>query len=87
MKKTYQLPETILVLTAQEQPMLAASDPEARNITGGPTSANLPSGVDETKNNENPFTDNEGNEKGQGGATTRAKMWDDAWDLPQWWNF
>ena len=81
MKKTYQLPETILVLTAQEQPMLAASDPEARNITGGPTSDKLPSGVDETVNNPNPFGGH-----GQDGNTTRAKMWDDTWDLPQWWN-
>ena len=91
MKKTYQAPETMLLVAIKEQAILTGSE-SSRAAEGTPTTqagGGLPSGIGETSQTGDPFSDSEGNDKGQGGGggTTRAKMWDDTWDLPQWWNF
>lgn len=92
MKKTYQIPETYIFEKMVVASPLAASlveDNSNRQAEGTPTTNGLPSGIGETSQTEDPFSDSNGNDKGQGGGggTTRAKMWNDAWDLPQWWNF
>lgn len=94
MKKIYQIPETYIFEKMVVTSPLAASSFEedsTRKAEGDPTASGngLPSGIGETSQTGDPFSDSEGKDKGQGGGggTTRAKMWDDAWDLPQWWNF
>jgi len=86
MKKTYQIPETyIFNELIVESPLAAASKPdeEGRIITGGITSSSDGSIPKEVT----PTSEEDGLTNGQDGNSNRAKMWDDAWDLPQWWNF
>lgn len=83
MKKTYQIPETyIFNELIVESPLAAASNPEGR-ITEGPiTNDGVSQQIGNTSDeNEDPYSN------GQDGNSNRAKRWDDAWDLPQWWNF
>lgn len=85
MKKTYQIPETYIFNELIVESPLAASNPpqEEGRITEGPiTSDGVSQQIGNTSDeNEDPYS------KGQDGNSNRAKMWDDAWDLPQWWNF
>jgi len=88
MKKIYQIPETyIFEKMVVASPLAASGEPDVSNrqAEGTPTTqdgGSLPKGVGETGDNPDPFGGH-----GQDGNTTRAKMWDDTWDLPQWWNF
>lgn len=83
MRKTYIAPETYIFRTCVvASPLAASTDPSNRNVEGNPTQNGLPSGVGETSETTDPFGDH-----GQDGNSNRAKMWDDTWDLPQWWNF
>ena len=86
MKKTYIAPETYIFKTCVVASPLAASPESDRNVDGYPTTdSNLPGDATNTSDTENGSSLNNG--QGTGGSGNRAKMWDDAWDLPQWWNF
>ena len=90
MKKIYQIPETYIFEKMVVASPLAASTFEensTRKAEGAPTTEKgLPSGIGETSQTEDPFSDSEGNDKGQGGGggTTRAKQWTGDWELPNW---
>jgi hypothetical protein len=89
MKKIYQIPETYIFEKMVVASPLAASlveDTSNRQAEGTPTTNGLPSGIGETSQTEDPFSDSEGNDKGQGGGggTTRAKQWTGDWELPNW---
>ena len=82
MKMIYQKPETLTMMLEQENSLLTASPVSSRQNEGAPTSDGLPTGIGETTDTENPFTDEDGNDKGQGGGsgTTRSKsgmIWDE----------
>lgn len=82
MKKIYISPKTGILENCIEAAPLMSSDPSNRNVEGTPTSDGLPKGVGDTETTENPFTDEDGNDKGQGGGsgTTRSKsgmIWDE----------
>ncbi len=84
MKKIYQIPETyIFNELIVESPLAASNPPEEGRITEGDiTNDGIPQQIGNTSDEkEDPYS------KGQDGNSNRAKMWDDAWDLPQWWNF
>ena len=90
MKKKYQIPETYIFEKMVVASLLAASvKPESdseRQVDGNPTTeSNLPGDATNTTDTENGSSLNNG--QGTGGSGNRAKMWDDTWDLPQWWNF
>ena len=86
MKKTYIAPETELSIVWHEHSMLTSSLEDERNVDGDPTTeGGLPGSATNTSDSENGSST--GNGQGTGGAGNRAKMWDDTWDLPQWWNF
>lgn len=82
MKKTYQIPETyIFNELIVEAPLAASPQPQGR-ITEGPiTSDGVSQQIGNTSDEEeDPYSNGQDN-------GNRAKMWDDAWDLPQWWKF
>jgi len=90
MKKIYQIPETyIFEKMVVASPLAASGDPKSdseRQTDGLPTTeSNLPVDATNTSDTENGSSLNNG--QGTGGSGNRAKMWNDAWDLPQWWNF
>lgn len=87
MRKTYRSPSTYLLASSAEIPILAASDPNTRSLSGGPTQNEngLPTGVGETTETPDPFTDNEGKPKGQDGNSNRSKgFFGNDWELPNW---
>lgn len=86
MKKTYQIPETYIFNELIVGSPLATSDPldleEGRITEGDITNNGIPQQIGNTSDeDEDPYSN------GQDGNSNRAKMWDDAWDLPKWWNF
>lgn len=88
MKKIYQIPETfIFEKMVVATPLAASGEPKSdRRTDGSPTTeSNLPGDATNTSDTENGSSLNNG--QGTGGSGNRAKMWDDAWDLPQWWKF
>ena len=90
MKKIYQIPETyIFEKMVVASPLAASGEPKSdsdRQTDGPPTTeSNLPEEATNTSDTENGSSLNNG--QGTGGSGNRAKMWNDAWDLPQWWNF
>ena len=87
MKKIYQAPETYIFKTCIVASPLAASpvSDSERQVDGPPTTeGGFPGDATNTSDSENGSSLNNG--QGTGGSGNRAKMWDDAWDLPQWWN-
>ncbi len=89
MKKIYFAPSTMVMTISHEANLLSASNEIEgdHQVTGDPTNDTnnpLTPGTGETSTDTNPFG---GHGSGTGGSGNRAKMWDDTWDLPQWWNF
>ena len=87
MKKIYQIPETyIFEKMVVATPLASSIEPKSdRQIDGYPTTEdNMPGDATNTSDTENGSSLNNG--QGTGGSGNRAKMWDDTWDLPQWWN-
>ena len=88
MKKTYKTPYTILVKTKIECTILDGSIPnlETTRSASNQEDNQFPPAVGTNNGNENDPSYGNG-QSGEGTPGNRAKMWDDAWDLPQWWNF